>query len=483
MRGKTLTRIWTLPRGEKKFSLCLHSVIAWSSQLPIETERNRALLWKTIGRVVCIQKKLKYRWAMLVEVAVSVLLIMSVTPIQIASVKNVTLIPIPDSNNTIITNGTCLDCLCRLLSSPYAALNCLSNNTCRFFTTFPLRYQLQQTPGTSLHFPNQSIPEPSQCCMPDLNLLLNKLRNSTATYVNVSSPRSLLLDSQGYLTTVSFQAAYLYRYDVLNLSRINFTYTFPAGPVSNAIEDGVYFVGLDNNYIAIVDCISGAYLNSITSPFLNGPRGIIFLGGGQTMVVSSVFSGYLLFFNRTNTVPINYTLAYRQLVSYPNPHGLWRVSDTLFFATSWSQKRLYSHSRVNSSYWDETLIVDSGATLTSSGGNHIVVDECDRRWFSLGSAGVLIYNKNGVFLGTFTLPLTGDCFDVLFLDNYVMYVSDYGSGKITRIDPTVVCWLFCENHGLWTPQHFRWYNFVGWREDFYVISFRHTLKYPVTLAA
>jgi hypothetical protein len=376
---------------------------------------------------------------MLPEVVISLLLIVSVTSIRIAFIQNITLIPLSDYNNTIITNGTCFECLCLLFSSSYSALNCFSNNTCCFYTTFPRRYQLQQTPKALLYFPIQYVPEPSQCCMPNISLLLNKLRNSTAIYTNVLSPRSLMLDNQDYLTTVSYQAASLYRFNISNLHQINFTYTFSSGPVSNALQDGVYYVGLDSNYITIVNSSSGVLLNSITSSLLNGPRGIILLDGGQMMVVSSVFNNVLLFFNRTNTAPINYTLAYSQPVSYSNPHGLWRVNDTLFYATSWSQKRLYSYSNVNSSYWNEMLIVDAGATSTSTGGNHVVVDECERRWFSLGSAGVLIYDKNGVFLDTYTLPLTVDCFDVLFLDNYVMYVSDYGAGKITRIDPNVAC--------------------------------------------
>ena len=242
-----------------------------------------------IPRVVCIPKTLKRRRAMLPEGIVSVLLIISVTAVQVPFIRNITLVPISDINSTIITNDSCLACLCRFFSSSYAALNCLPNNTCRFFTTFPLRYQLQPTPAASLYFPNQSLPGPSQCCMSDINILLNKLRNSTPTYVTIASPRSLLLDSQGYLSTVSVQAASIYRFNVSNFDRLNFTYTFSSGPVSNAIQDGAYFVGLDNNYIAIIDSNSGVLLNSITSSFLNGPRGIIFLSGGQTMVVSSVY--------------------------------------------------------------------------------------------------------------------------------------------------------------------------------------------------
>jgi hypothetical protein len=376
---------------------------------------------------------------MLAEAIVSALLIIAVTPIQVAFIENVTLVPLSDYNNTVVANATCFECLCQLVSSSYAALNCLPNNTCSFFSIFPRRYQIQETLEATLYFPNQSIPEPSQCCMPDVSLLVSKLRNSTAIYTNIPSPRSLLLDNQDYLATVSYGGASLYLFNLSSLDRISFTYNFSSGPVANALQDGAYYVGVDNNYIAIVDSSSGVLLNIITSTLLNGPRGIIFLDGGQTMVVSSVSNNYLLFFNRTNTSPINYTFAYYQSVSYLQPHGLWRVSDTLFYATAYSEKRLYSYSSVNSSYWNETLIVNATAIVTSTGANHVLVDECDRRWFSLGSAGVVIYDKDGVFLDTYTLPLTVDCFDVLFLDNYVMYVSDYGANKITRIDPNVVC--------------------------------------------
>jgi hypothetical protein len=140
-------------------------------------------------------------------------------------------------------------------------------------------------------------------------------------------------------------------------------------------------------YITIVNSSSGVLLNSIASSLLNGPHGIILLDGGQTMVVSLVFNNVLLFFNRPNRASINYTLAYSQPVSYSNPHKLWRVNDTLFYATSWSQKILYSYSNVMSSYWNKMLIVNAGATSTSTGSNHVVVDECDRRWFSFGDGG------------------------------------------------------------------------------------------------
>jgi hypothetical protein len=137
---------------------------------------------------------------------------------------------------------------------------------------------------------------------------------------------------------------------------------------------------------------SGALLNSITSSSLNGPRDIIFLDGGQTIV-----------------------------------------------PTSYPQKKVYSYSRVNSSCWNETLVIDAGAKSTSTGSSHITVDECNWRWFSFGSAGALIYDKNGVYLDTYTISLMNNCFQVLFLDNYVMYASDYGSNKIFRVDPNIVC--------------------------------------------
>ena len=53
------------------------------------------------------------------------------------------------------------------------------------------------------------------------------------------------------------------------------------------------------------------------------------------------------------------------------------------------------------------FIVDAGAIPTSTGGSHVVVDECGRLWFSFGSAGALIYDENEVFLDTYT-PSTND---------------------------------------------------------------------------
>jgi hypothetical protein len=109
---------------------------------------------------------------MFVEEIINVLLIISMTSIRITFIQNVTLVTTSYFNNTLIANSTCFNCLCILLSFSYAALNCLPNNTCHLFTTFPLRYQLQQTPEALFYFPNQSISEPSQCCMVDLSVLL-----------------------------------------------------------------------------------------------------------------------------------------------------------------------------------------------------------------------------------------------------------------------------------------------------------------------
>ena len=278
---------------------------------------------------------------MLAEAIVSVFLIISVTSIQLAFIKNVTFVPASDYNNTVIANGTCFECLCQLVSSSYAALNCLPNNACLFITTFPSRYQLQQTSEALLYFPNQSLPEPSQCCMPDITLLLSKLRNSTATYTNISSPRSLLLDNQGYLSTVSYQEASLYRFNLSSLDRINFIYHvfFKCGLqhvtlMEPTMSDSAAII-LRSLTVAVESCWIPSH-----RPLLNGPRDIIFLNGGQTMVVTSVSNNYLIFFNRTNTAPVNYTVAYYQSVSYSQPHGLWRVNDTLFYVTAFFTEKV-----------------------------------------------------------------------------------------------------------------------------------------------
>ena len=67
-----------------------------------------------------------------------------------------------------------------------------------------------------------------------------------------------------------------------------------------------------------------------------------------------------------------------------------------------------------------------------------MIDDCDRRWLSTSDNGLLAYNPQGQLLGTFSPPFD-TTFDTMFMDNYVMLLSDINAGKITRLDPQIEC--------------------------------------------
>ena len=165
-----------------------------------------------------------------------------VSSVRIPFIDNVTLIPISISNNTIVNNQTCRECLCTAQSS-YLALNCFPNNTCQFFNTIPRTYRIQTTTQGRLYFPQQILPNASRCCMPDINLLLSKLQNAIPISVSVS-PRCLTFDNHGYLVTTHLSGKNLYRYHPTNLSLVDNTSIITDSALLNMVYyNHAYYIG------------------------------------------------------------------------------------------------------------------------------------------------------------------------------------------------------------------------------------------------
>ena len=171
---------------------------------------------------------------------------------------------------------------------------------------------------------------------------------------------------------------------------------------------------------------------------LNGTRDIMLLSDGQQMIVTASFSSRLLFFNRSSPTSHSYNYSGYQNIASHSSHGLFYVSDSLFYLTSWGNSAVYKYTSVESATgWSETLAV-TASPVPSSNGNHVTVDGCERCWLSLGAAGVQILDNHGVLLGSL-YPTGSNIFDVLMLDNYVMYLSDYAGNPIIRLDLNTQC--------------------------------------------
>ena len=84
-----------------------------------------------------------------------------------------------------------------------------------------------------------------------------------------------------------------------------------------------------------------------------------------------------------------------------------------------------------------TIMVRTGSNRCTLTHRHCrAIDDCGRRWLSTSNNGLLIYDSQGQPLGSFNPPF-GAIFDAVFIDNYVMLLSDLYANKIIRLDPQI----------------------------------------------
>ena len=320
-------------------------------------------------------------------------------------------------------------------------LNCFPNNTCQLFVDAPRSYKLQPTPGVLLYFPRQILPDPSECWMPNTSFLLTRLNATTPMYAIVRQPRSLVLDNHGYLVTASKTDRCILRFHPNNLTGVSQPPSpiFLQDPSMIAYHSGVYYVGF-YSYTLAVDSTNMSQIHNISTSFLKDIRDIIFLSDGQLMIVASHGNNRLVFFNRSSSMPHNYDFVGFQNVTYPYPHGLFFGNDTLFYLTSWQDNTVYTYSYAgNITQWTEKLVLNASSVASSPNGYHVWVDNSGRYWFGLAGYGAKIFDSHGVFRGSL-YPSGYYIFDILILDNFVVYLTDLTStGKIIRIDPNISC--------------------------------------------
>ena len=244
------------------------------------------------------------------------------------------------------------------------------------------------------------------------------------------------MDNHGCLVTVSYSNRNIVRFHPNNLTLIDQSppSLLAASPLALAYRNGAYYVGFDY-YILVVDSNNMSLLHNISASALNGTRDMIFLNDGQQMIVTGTYSNRLIFFNQSSPTSRNYDYNGHQSVSCQGPHGLFYVSDSLFHVTSSSQRAVYKYSKpANGTAWSETLAV-TASSVSSSDGNHVTIDDCDRYWLSLGGAGLQVLDSHGLLVGSLQ-PMGLDVFNTLILDNYAVYFSLFSGNRIIRLNLT-----------------------------------------------
>ena len=301
-------------------------------------------------------------------------LICNSSPKLIASIQNTILVPLRFDQSMVQYNDTCEQCLCQL-KSPHSLMNCFPNKTCQIFHASPCCYQLEIFSGAHLLFLNQSKLDRKRCCIPNITEVTSQLETARVESVQVAAGRlrCLIIGSQGWLVTVDEFRKYLLEYNATNLIMHRNVSVSGDAPRSIAEHDGFYYIGSDNDPILVIDISNLSVVNQIPVPNNSGVRDMIFLNQGQTMVAASASRDALLLFERVQGSPGNYTLSYEQKVNCQHTHGLLYANNTFFYATSWTQRSIYSYSQINTSYWKEALFFDGSELNASGNGGHLTI--------------------------------------------------------------------------------------------------------------
>ena len=354
---------------------------------------------------------------------------------QIRSIPDAVFVPLSRSNFTFVHNISQGECLCLAIWN-FPVINYFDNSTCQLFSRIPCSYQIRLQAQARLYIFDASVPVAGGSCTANLSQLTEKLNNTVPIDIPVIAPRCLITDDHGYLVTVRDDPSFLERYDPINLTLIDRTSLTGLYPLTLAFRDGAYYIGTYYDSILIINSTTLTMIDSITSSYLFGPRDIIFINDGYTMVVASTDNNLIVFFNHSDTTSTIYTFADYVPFSHQGPHGLWRVNDSFFYVTSYTNNTIWSYSADDNRSWAQTLVVDASPLVSTSGGTHVTVDQNDRLWFSLENGGALIYDTHGVLLGTFGYSSVS-IYDIYITENYVLYVSSYLSDRLLRFDPQI----------------------------------------------
>ena len=351
-----------------------------------------------------------------------------VTSISVGSIVNASVVRLSSTNMTTLSVSSVDQCRCLAVSLQVALCNWFDNGTCHLFPSLPQPFRIETSAGARL-FLLSALPPP-----PTLSDLIVKLNETNGTKLNIVTPRCLVFDDLGHLVTIRTMVSSLDRYEASSLSLIDQTSLPNVYPLNLAFNNGAFYMSSFFGHISIMDSTNLTVIGQISSSNFVGPRDMIFINGGMTMIVASTNDNTLVFFNRSSNISVDFTLVSRLAFSHAAPHGLWRVNDQLFYVTSYTNSSILSYSENNDTSWTEKVVVQPQITIANASGTHVTVDPSHRLWFSVEDAGVLVFDQQGVLLSTFTYSSLS-IYDLLITGENIVYLSAYHSNQLVRLDP------------------------------------------------
>lgn len=200
-----------------------------------------------------------------------------------------------NANNSIRLNlnATCEQCLCEFFannSQSYVALNCLSNLTCQFFSTFPVTYKLEPINQTRLYFLKSIFPNSSSCCMPNIETLLERLRNATPITVHLNfSPSAINYDPRddSEIAIIGRYGGWVYWFNSSNL-QIERNNSIVNTSLAFAVKNDFIYTAMDDiPTISVYHRHTNNLVFAVNHPSLRKIRKIIFTDDGKNMLVSA----------------------------------------------------------------------------------------------------------------------------------------------------------------------------------------------------
>lgn len=275
----------------------------------------------------------------------------------------------------------------------------------------------------------------------DTNWLISRLNQTTPfRQVTTERARALAIDAFGYLLTLDTvnSTSFFTRYDRITLNRIK-RYVLPL----NISDAGIFVYHKQmlftsprtQNFVHVYDFINFTLLSVITcGSFLQEPRDIIFVQNGHVMVVASTLNHFVLFFQVNS--PTNYTCINR-IASVNQTHGLAKVNETFFYATTWVSKDIYAF-RFDGNNWTVSFFTNTLTVVPSIGGLDVApvyprIDPHGRLWVVIFYYGLIVYDQHGTLLGKWRIPMV--IFDVIITADYRFILSNRINSSLTIYDP------------------------------------------------
>ena len=210
-------------------------------------------------------------------------------------------------------NRTCQRCLCEALNSSssmnYMAVNCfVTTSVCQFFQSYPASYKIASTSGSQLYFLHNTFPSASQCCMPNITDLLNRLMMTITTPLSLTfQPAAFGYDEQNPTDAIvsGWSSDTIAWFNPLTMILSRST-SLPNGLTVTLYNNQLLTSTSSSRSIFVSDESTLTLLVNVSYSSLNQVRKIIFLNNGQTMAIPTQDNSTVTLFNINS--PSNYTL-------------------------------------------------------------------------------------------------------------------------------------------------------------------------------